>query len=43
MTNKELRKNMGQKAFDEGCKYTWEDKGNKIYKEIMKAYGGSYE
>ena len=39
MTDKKLRKTMGQKSFEEGCKYTWEAKGNNICKEITKAYG----
>lgn len=43
MTNLELRRLMGEKAFERGCQYTWETKGRDIYKEIMKAYGDDNE
>lgn len=32
------RRNLGEKALEEGRKYTWEYKGKEIYKEIMNAY-----
>ena len=35
MTDELLRKQMGDKAFQEGMKYTWEDKGKEI-KELIE-------
>lgn len=40
MTDRDLREEYGKKAREEGSRYTWDSKGEAIYKEIMKAYTG---
>lgn len=38
LTNPDIRKELGQKSYEAGRNYTWKNKGQDIYQEIMSAY-----